>query len=195
MRVCKTASWAEYHFLTPVCILCHSIERKWCRVKTSNTFWVTYTERERRRLSWRLRLGLGDPEELDDEEERELEEPERLDPDELEPLEEPELEPELLLEVELDLDLNDINRNRLRKGVHFKLIFARNIFKLEKRTCCCCSQSTHCAFSLLCPVLSPCLHPWLQSFLYLGLLFFPPPSSLWVMVPYRKSHNVVTRGS
>lgn len=91
---------------------------------------MTYTERERRRLSWRLRLGLGDPEELDEEEERELEEPERLEPDELEPLEEPELEPELLLEVELDLDLN--NRNRLRKGVHFKLIFARNIFTLEK---------------------------------------------------------------
>lgn len=63
------------------------------------------SERERRRLSWRLRLGLGEPEELDDEEERELEEPERLEPEELEPLEEPELEPELLLEVELDLDL------------------------------------------------------------------------------------------
>lgn len=93
--------------------------------------WKTYTERERRRLSWRLRLGLGDPEELDEEEERELEEPERLEPDELEPLEEPELEPELLLEVELDLDLNDNNRNRLRKGMHFKWIFARNMFKLE----------------------------------------------------------------
>lgn len=63
----------------------------------------TYTERERRRLSWRLRLGLGEPEELEDEEDRELEEPERLEPDELDPLEEPELEPELLLEEELDL--------------------------------------------------------------------------------------------
>lgn len=62
-------------------------------------------ERERRRLSWRLRLGLGEPDELEEEEERELEEPERLEPDELDPLEEPELEPELLLEVELDLDL------------------------------------------------------------------------------------------
>lgn len=66
---------------------------------------MTYTERERLRLSWRLRLGLGEPEELEEEEERELEEPERLEPDELDPLEEPELEPELLLEVELDLDL------------------------------------------------------------------------------------------
>lgn len=66
---------------------------------------ATYTERERLRLSWRLRLGLGEPEELEEEEERELEEPERLEPDELDPLEEPELEPELLLEVELDLDL------------------------------------------------------------------------------------------
>lgn len=55
-------------------------------------------------MSWRLRLGLGEPEELE-EEERELEEPERLEPEELDPLEEPELEPELLLEVELDLDL------------------------------------------------------------------------------------------
>ena len=61
----------------------------------------TYLERERRRLSWRLRLGLGDPElEL---EERELEDPERLEPEEeLEPLEDPELEPELLLELELE---------------------------------------------------------------------------------------------
>lgn len=92
---------------------------------------MTYTERERRRLSWRLRLGLGEPEELDEEEERELEEPERLEPDELEPLEEPELEPELLLEVELDLDLNDINRNRLGKGVRFKLIFANLRWKNE----------------------------------------------------------------
>lgn len=56
-------------------------------------------------MSWRLRLGLGEPEELEEEEERELEEPERLEPDELDPLEDPELEPELLLEVELDLDL------------------------------------------------------------------------------------------
>lgn len=56
-------------------------------------------------MSWRRRLGLGEPEELEEEEERELEEPERLEPDELDPLEEPELEPELLLEVELDLDL------------------------------------------------------------------------------------------
>lgn len=60
---------------------------------------MTDAERERLRLSWRLRLG--DPDELD-EEERELEDPE-LDPEELDPLEEPELEPELLLEVELDL--------------------------------------------------------------------------------------------
>lgn len=66
---------------------------------------VTYAERDRRRLSWRLRLGLGEPEELDEEEDRELEEPEWLEPDELDPLEDPELEPELLLEVELDLDL------------------------------------------------------------------------------------------
>lgn len=56
-------------------------------------------------MSWRLRLGLGDPEELEDEDERELEEPERLEPEELDPLEDPELEPELLLEVELDRDL------------------------------------------------------------------------------------------
>lgn len=65
---------------------------------------MTHAERDRRRLSWRLRLGLGEPEELE-EEERELEEPERLEPEELDPLEEPELEPELLLDVELDLDL------------------------------------------------------------------------------------------
>lgn len=68
-------------------------------------------------MSWRLRLGLGEPEELDEEEERELEEPERLEPEELEPLEEPELDPELLLEVELDLDLIDANKNgRLATG-------------------------------------------------------------------------------
>lgn len=73
---------------------------------------MTYCERERRRLLWRLRLGLGEPEELDDDEERELEEPERLEPEELEPLEEPELDPELLLDVELDLDLSDGNTNR-----------------------------------------------------------------------------------
>lgn len=72
---------------------------------SSPLFCVLDAERERRRLSWRRRLGLGEPEELEEEEERELEEPERLDPDELDPLEEPELEPELLLEVELDLDL------------------------------------------------------------------------------------------
>lgn len=70
---------------------------------SSLVFCVLETERERRRLSWRLRLGLGEPEELEDEEDRELEEPERLEPDELDPLEEPELEPELLLEEELDL--------------------------------------------------------------------------------------------
>lgn len=68
-------------------------------------------------MSWRLRLGLGEPEELDEEEERELEEPERLEPEELEPLEEPELDPELLLEVELDLDLSDGNtKGRLSTG-------------------------------------------------------------------------------
>lgn len=55
-------------------------------------------------MSWRRRPGLGEPEELE-EEERELEEPEWLLPDELEPLDEPELEPELLLEEELDRDL------------------------------------------------------------------------------------------
>lgn len=62
-------------------------------------------DRERRRLSWRRRLGLGDPDDPDELEEREeLDEPERLEPEEeLEPLEEPELEPELLLELELDL--------------------------------------------------------------------------------------------
>lgn len=76
---------------------------------------MTYAERERRRLSWRLRLGLGEPEELEEEEERELEEPERLEPDELDPLEEPELEPELLLEVELDLDLDKTKKNMLGK--------------------------------------------------------------------------------
>lgn len=56
-------------------------------------------------MSWRLRLGLGLPEELEEEEDRELDEPERLEPDELDPLDEPELDPELLLDVELDLDL------------------------------------------------------------------------------------------
>lgn len=45
---------------------------------------------------------MGDPEELDELEERELEDPERLEADEeLEPLDEPELDPELLLELEL----------------------------------------------------------------------------------------------
>ena len=62
----------------------------------------THVERERLRLSWRRRPGLGEPEELEELEECELEEPDLLDPDELEPLEEPELEPELLLEDELD---------------------------------------------------------------------------------------------
>lgn len=55
-------------------------------------------------MSWRLRLGLGEPEELEDDDERELEDPERLEPEELDPLEEPELEPELLLDDELDLE-------------------------------------------------------------------------------------------
>lgn len=84
----------------------------WC----SNVDVVTHAERERRRLSWRRRLGLGEPDELEEEEERELEEPERLDPDELDPLEEPELEPELLLEVELDLDLLILKTNKNRIG-------------------------------------------------------------------------------
>lgn len=78
---------------------------------------VTDAERERRRLSWRRRLGLGEPEELEEDEERELEEPERLDPDELDPLEDPELEPELLLEVELDLDLVIITNNAQKTPV------------------------------------------------------------------------------
>lgn len=97
---------------------------------------VAYSERERRRLSWRLRLGLGEPEELDDEEERELEEPERLEPEELEPLEEPELEPELLLEVELDLDLIDVNRKggQQLEGLHMKSS------EINGQTCCCCSR-------------------------------------------------------
>lgn len=57
-----------------------------------------YFERERR-LLWRCRLGLGEEEdeEEDEDEERELDELE-----ELEPLEEPELEPELLLELDLN---------------------------------------------------------------------------------------------
>lgn len=48
---------------------------------------------------WRCRLGLGEEEEEEEEEdeERELDELE-----ELEPLEEPELEPELLLELDLN---------------------------------------------------------------------------------------------
>lgn len=75
------------------------------RSLSSLLFCVLEAERERRRLSWRLRLGLGEPEELEEDEDRELEEPEWLEPEELDPLEEPELEPELLLEVELDLDL------------------------------------------------------------------------------------------
>lgn len=56
-------------------------------------------------MSWRRRPALGDPEELDELEERELEDPDRLEPEELDPLEDPELEPELLLEVELERDL------------------------------------------------------------------------------------------
>lgn len=58
----------------------------------------SYFERERR-LLWRCRLGLGEEEEEEEEEdeERELDELE-----ELEPLEEPELEPELLLELDLN---------------------------------------------------------------------------------------------
>lgn len=84
---------------------------------------VTYTERERRRLSWRLRLGLGEPEELEDEEDRELEEPERLEPDELDPLEEPELEPELLLEEELDL----VTINKRKKYIYI----SENRFSLQ----------------------------------------------------------------
>lgn len=104
-----------------------------------NTIQVTYTERERRRLSWRLRLGLGEPEELEEEEERELEEPERLEPDELDPLEEPELEPELLLEVELDLDLvmfkNKKTKNILGKKRHvFQTDFDSNIDRISKIT-------------------------------------------------------------
>lgn len=69
------------------------------------TLSVTYFDRERRRLSWRRRLGLGDPEDPDELEDREeLDEPERLVPEEeLDPLDEPELDPELLLELELDL--------------------------------------------------------------------------------------------
>lgn len=58
----------------------------------------SYFERERR-LLWRCRLGLGEEEE-DDEEEDEERELDELD--ELEPLEEPELEPELLLELDLN---------------------------------------------------------------------------------------------
>ena len=76
-------------------------------------------------MSWRRRLGLGEPEELEEEEERELEEPERLDPDELDPLEEPELEPELLLEVELDLDLGIVKKNEntcVRTYVYLRLL-------------------------------------------------------------------------
>lgn len=68
-------------------------------------------DRERRWLSWRRRLGLGDPE-LVELEDRELEDPERLEAEEeLEPLEEPELEPELLLELDL---LLPVELRRLR---------------------------------------------------------------------------------
>lgn len=69
------------------------------RSLSSPFFCVFDAERERRRLSWRRRPGSGDPEELDELEELDLEDPERLVPEELEPLEEPELEPELLLEL------------------------------------------------------------------------------------------------
>lgn len=66
-------------------------------------------------MSWRLRLGLGEPEELEDEEDRELEDPEWLEPEELDPLEEPELEPELLLDDELDLLLLLLPEDALRR--------------------------------------------------------------------------------
>ena len=55
-------------------------------------------------MLWRCRLGLGEDEEDEEDEERELEEPEWLEAEELEPLDEPELEPELLLLLELDLN-------------------------------------------------------------------------------------------
>lgn len=56
---------------------------------------------------------MGDPEELEELEERELEEPERLEAeDELDPLEDPELEPELLLELELLLPEDALRRLR-----------------------------------------------------------------------------------
>lgn len=82
---------------------------------------TTYTERERRLLC-RWRLGLGEEEEEEEEEERELEEPEWLEPEELEPLEEPELEPELLLELDLKknrfYNLKNIFKE-LTVGLHF----------------------------------------------------------------------------
>lgn len=61
-------------------------------------------------MSWRRRLGLGDPEDPDELDEREeLDDPEWLEPEEeLDPLDEPELEPELLLELELDLRSNEM---------------------------------------------------------------------------------------
>lgn len=82
-----------------------------CKICWADINKRTYGERERLRLSWRLRLGLGEPEELEEEDDRELEDPERLEPEELDPLEEPELEPELLLDDELDLD-HDENKEK-----------------------------------------------------------------------------------
>jgi len=56
---------------------------------------------------------VGEPEELEELEDRELEEPERLEAEEeLEPLEDPELEPELLLELELLLPEDALRRLR-----------------------------------------------------------------------------------
>lgn len=94
---------------------------RFLRSLSSPLFCVLEGERERRRLSWRLRLGLGEPEELDDDDERELEDPERLEPEELDPLEEPELEPELLLDDELDLLLLLLPEEALRRFFTFSL--------------------------------------------------------------------------
>lgn len=76
-------------------------------LQPTTVYALTHFERDLRRLSWRLRPGLGVPvEEEEEEEEPERLDPERLEPDEeLDPLEEPELEPELLLEDELERDL------------------------------------------------------------------------------------------
>lgn len=70
----------------------------------SSRFGCFDLERERLRLSWRRREGLGDPEELLELELRdELELPDRLEADEeLDPELDPELEPEDELEDELD---------------------------------------------------------------------------------------------